>query len=83
MKEHIATMYNILNEQDRRIFLASVANELGHGGVKRVCEIGGASPHTVIKGKKEIKQRLEKTTWQRAKGECRKKTESIQPKTWE
>lgn len=82
MKEHITMMCNILNERERRIFLASIANEWGHGGVKRVCEISGVSPHTVIKGKKEIAIGVEKTKQQRAKGGGRKKKESTCPEIW-
>jgi len=83
MKEHITTMCGILNERDRRIFLASIAKELGHGGVKYVCEISGVSAHTVIKGKKEVEKGLEKTNRQRAKGGGRKKTEYSRPEIWE
>lgn len=54
MEEHIMRMLPLLNEKQSRIFLASCANSMGWGGVKRVCDISGFSAHTVIKGKKEI-----------------------------
>lgn len=54
MKEHIRTMLPLLDERQKRLFLASMANTYGYGGVKKVCEISGCSPHTVIKGKKEL-----------------------------
>ena len=82
LKEHITTMYNILNERERRIFLASIANELGRGDVKYVCEISGVSAHTVIKGKREISNGVGKSKRQRAKGGGRKKTEHAYPEVW-
>lgn len=54
MEEHIKTILPLLNEKQKRLFLASCANTLGHGGVKKVCEISGSSKTTVIKGKKEL-----------------------------
>ena len=83
MSKHVKTMCSILNERDKRIFLASVAKEYGHGGVKRVCEISGASAHTVIKGKKEIESGLERSKRQRVSGGGRKKSEHKHPKIWD
>jgi hypothetical protein len=54
MEEHIKTILPLLNEKQKRLFLASCANTLGYGGVKKVCEISGSSKTTVIKGKKEL-----------------------------
>lgn len=54
LENHIKAMLPVLNEKQRRLFLASMAKEYGHGGVKYVCEISGCSAHTVIKGKKEL-----------------------------
>jgi len=58
MEEHIKTMIPLLNEKQRRLFLASLANTLGRGGLKLVCEISGFSPHTVIRGKQELADTL-------------------------
>ena len=55
---------------------------MGHGGVKHVCEVSGVSPHTVIKGKNEIKDGLQKSNRQRATGGGRKKTENMQLEAW-
>jgi hypothetical protein len=52
-------MLPLLNERQKRLFLASLANSYGYGGVKIVCEISGCSPHTVIKGKKELEGNCE------------------------
>jgi hypothetical protein len=52
--EHIRRMLPMLNEKQRRIFLASEAIAYGHGGVKLLNEISGVSRTTIIAGKKEI-----------------------------
>src|SRR5215469_14591963 len=54
MEKHIKTILPLLDERQARLFLGSIAKELGHGGVKRVCAISGVSAKTVIKGKKEL-----------------------------
>ena len=53
-KNRIAMMLPILDERQRRIFLATEALSIGHGGVKTVSEISGVSRVTIIEGKKEI-----------------------------
>jgi hypothetical protein len=47
-------MLPLLDERQRRIFLATEALAIGHGGVKTVSEISGVSRVTIIEGKKEI-----------------------------
>jgi len=54
VEELINTMLPLMDEKQARLFLASCANSLGHGGLKKVCEISGFSKTTVIKGKKEL-----------------------------
>ena len=76
MEEHIKTMMPLLNEKQKRLFLASVANEYG---VRKVCKVSGCSAHTVIKGKNELKN-VETTERIRAKGGGRKKLEEEHPK---
>jgi transposase len=49
-------MLPLLDEKQKRIFLALEANALGRGGVKLVHEISGVSQTTIIRGKKEIKE---------------------------
>ena len=51
----INTMLPILDERQKRIFLALEANALGRGGVKLIHEISGISQTTIIRGKKELK----------------------------
>jgi transposase len=55
VRDRIATMLPILDERQRRVFLATEAMAIGHGGVKTVSEISGMSRVTIIEGKKEIK----------------------------
>jgi len=50
----IKTMLPLLDEKQKRIFLALEANALGRGGVKLIHEISGVSQTTIIRGKKEL-----------------------------
>jgi len=80
MEEHIKTMLPLLNEKQKRLFLASCANTLGRGGIKKVCEISGSSKTTVIKGKKElISEEGTKSEQIRKSGGGRKKLEDEYP----
>jgi len=73
-------MLPLLNEKQRRLFLASLAKEYGYGGLKKVCEISGCSPHTVIKGKKELENGVDTNNYRiRKKGGGRKKIETEYP----
>jgi transposase len=53
----INTMLPLLDEKQKRIFLALEANALGRGGLKLVHEISGVSQTTIIRGKKELADR--------------------------
>ena len=80
MENHIKEMLPLLNEKQRRLFLASCANALGRGGVRRVCETSGVTAHTVIKGKKELENVTEILNNRvRRNGGGRKKIEEIYP----
>ena len=54
----INTMLPLLDEKQKRIFLALEANALGHGGVKTIHKISGVSQTTIIRGKKELSKSL-------------------------
>ena len=54
MEERIKTMLPLLNEYQKRIFLASEAIAYGWGGIQKVSEISGASMNTIRKGIAEI-----------------------------
>jgi len=79
MEEHIKTVLPYLNEKQKRLFLASCANEYGWGGVKKVCEIAGCSNATVSRGKKELEISNPDDTRTRKKGGGRKKAEETYP----
>jgi transposase len=53
----INTMLPLLDEKQKRIFLALEANAVGRGGVKLMHEISGVSQTTIIRGKKELDER--------------------------
>ena len=54
MEELIKTMLPLMDEKQARLFLAGCANTLGHGGIKTVSAISGASQITIMRGKKEL-----------------------------
>ena len=54
MEERIKTMMPLLNEKQRRIFLASEAMSYGYGGISKVSKISGVSIPTIRRGIKEI-----------------------------
>ena len=47
-------MLPVLNERQRRIFLATEAKAIGYGGISRISEISGVSRITITQGIKEI-----------------------------
>ena len=55
MEEKIKTMLPLLNEYQRRIFLASEAMSYGRRGIQKVSKISGFSMNTIRKGIAEIK----------------------------
>src|SRR5450432_1650382 len=55
LSEKISKMLPLLNEHQKRIYLALESEELGHGGVLAVAEASNISRKTIIKGKKELK----------------------------
>ena len=82
--EHIMRMLPVLNEKQRRIFLASEAIAFGHGGVKLINEISGVSRTTIIAGKKEIvTDRVLKSDSVRRSGGGRKLAEKEYPEIQE
>lgn len=70
----IKTMLPLLDERQKRIFLALEAKAIGRGGVKLMHEISGVSKTTIIRGKKEIDEgEAENKTRIRKPGGGRKK----------
>ena len=54
MEERIKRMMPVLNEKQKRLFLASEALSYGRGGIARVCRISGCSKNTVRAGIAEL-----------------------------
>ena len=54
MENRIKTMLPLLDERQKRIFLASEAMSYGLGGITKVSEISGISMNTIRKGIAEI-----------------------------
>jgi transposase len=53
-EDRIKTMFPLLDEKLRRIYLAKELESLGHGGLKSIHELTGVSKTTIIKAKKEL-----------------------------
>jgi transposase len=74
LAKKIKTMVALLDEKQKRIFLALEANALGRGGVKLIHEISGALQTTIIRGKKELAEgKIENIKRVRRPGGGRKK----------
>jgi transposase len=56
MKNRIKTMLPLLDEKQKRIYLAAEADSLGFGGLKAVHELTGVSKTTIIRGRKELQE---------------------------
>jgi transposase len=54
VEKRIKTLCPLLNEKQKRIYLAAEVEGLGHGGLKAVHELTGTSKTTIIRGKKEL-----------------------------
>ena len=81
MEERIRIMLPLLDERQRRIFLAAEAKAYGRGGVSTVSKLSGVAPYTIRQGLKEIEcnepiGRKEKI---RAQGAGRKKLQDNIP----
>jgi transposase len=54
LEDKIEKVLSILNERQKRLYLAMEAEEIGHGGVLIVSKASNVSGKTIIKGKKEL-----------------------------
>jgi transposase len=55
-RQRIETMLPLLNERQRRLFLASEAKTLGFGGISEVSRMSGVSRMTITLGIKELEE---------------------------
>jgi len=82
LEMRITTMLPMLNEYQRRMFLATEAKAIGYGGVSLVSRISGVSRQTLQEGVKELDKPEDKMLTQgrcRRSGAGRKKIWEIQP----
>ena len=80
--ERIKTMLPLLNERQKRIFLATEAKAIGYGGISQISRISGVSRVTITKGLKELDNTNDEalnTERSRKKGGGRHKIEKIYP----
>jgi hypothetical protein len=56
LTDKITKMLSILNERQKRLYLAIEADDIGHGGVLSVSLASNISRKTIIKGKQELKE---------------------------
>lgn len=54
LEDKITKVLSILNERQKRLYLAMEAEDIGHGGVLLVSKAANISRKTIIKGKKEL-----------------------------
>ncbi len=54
LEDKITKVLSILNERQKRLYLAMEAEDIGHGGVLLVSKASNISRKTIIKGKKEL-----------------------------
>jgi transposase len=78
-KSRITNMLPLLNEKQKRLFLANEANALGYGGISQINRLTGVSRITITKGISELKNTKEIDERCRIKGGGRKKIEQQHP----
>ena len=54
-RDRIQKMLPLLDEKQRRLYLAAESESMGHGGLQAIHELTGISKTTIIKGKYELK----------------------------
>jgi hypothetical protein len=90
LKDKVTKVLSILNERQKRLYLAMEAEDLGHGGVLLLSKASNVSRKTIIKGKKELRDLSQKDTAElsedimlvdriRKEGGGRKKVEESNP----
>ena len=58
-EQNMKSVFKTLNEKQKRLYAATEAKKLGHGGNKYISELLSISPKTIYTGQQELKQ-LEK-----------------------
>src|SRR6266487_218774 len=60
LKDKVTKVLSILNERQKRLYLAMEAEDIGHGGVLLLSKASNVSRKTIIKGKKELRDLSQK-----------------------
>jgi transposase len=82
MEKRIKEMLPLLNEKQKRLFLAIEAKSIGYGGISQISKISGISRVTITQGIKELEEKSSEamnTERIRKKGGGRNKIEEIYP----
>ena len=85
-ESRIKTMLPILNERQRRLFLAVEAEAIGRGGISQVSEASGVSRVTISRGVKELRNEdiySVSSERSRKEGGGRKKVTEVYPNIYE
>ena len=56
LENKIKKILPLLNEKQKRIYLASEAEALGYGGISEISRITGVSRSAITRGKKELQE---------------------------
>jgi len=54
IERDMQTVYNHLNEKEKRLYAAVEAKKLGHGGTKYICQVLGCDKKTILRGIEEL-----------------------------
>jgi transposase len=85
-ENRIKTMLPLLNERQRRLFLATESEAIGYGGVSQVSKVSGVSRVTITQGIKELKSedvyKMDNERSRRGSG-GRKKVTELYPRIYE
>jgi transposase len=82
MEKRIKEMLPLLNEKQKRLFLAIEAKTIGYGGISQISKISGISRVTITQGIKELEEKNSEVMNSeriRKKGGGRNKIEEIYP----
>jgi len=80
MKAAIILFYSLLDEQQRRLFAGLESMKLGHGGDSVLAEVLGLDPHTIARGRRQLRDQDVEVGRIRQAGAGRKPLEKKRPK---
>jgi hypothetical protein len=80
LKAGIILFYSLLDEKQRRLYAGLEALKLGRGGDRPIAALLGLDPHTVAKGRQELRSQEVERERVRQTGGGRKPLEKKRPK---